>query len=108
MAKNKFENNCKDCPVTDALDILDGKWTLLVLRDLMTGPKRFGELRKSLGDLNPNTLTNRLRRLEKHGILVKKIFPEIPPKVEYKLTRKGLALHDVIQSLGNWGEKWCR
>ena len=107
MSKNKFENFCNaECPVKGALDVLNGKWTIMVLRDLLSGPKRFGELRKSLGGLNPNTLTSRLRHLEKNKILSNKIYPQIPPKVEYKLTSKGLALQDVIQALGDWGERW--
>ncbi|MBI5638574.1 MAG: helix-turn-helix transcriptional regulator [Nitrospinae bacterium] len=102
--QNKYDAACaSDCPVRRSLEILDGKWTMLVLRDLMGGPKRFGVLRRSLNHINPKTLTDRLRHLEKHKIVSKKIFPEIPPRVEYKLTEKGMHLKQVIVALKKWG-----
>ncbi len=105
--KNKFDDACNpSCPVRKSLELLDGKWTILVLRDLLGGPRRFGELKRSLGDLNPKTLTDRLRQLEKAKVVSKKIFAEIPPRVEYSLTKKGMALKGVIEALAQWGTDW--
>ncbi len=105
--KNNFDDACNpDCPVRKTLEALDGKWTILVLRDLLSGTKRFGELKRSLGDLNPKTLTDRLRQLEKAKIVTKKIYAEIPPRVEYSLTKKGLALKGVVEALAKWGVEW--
>lgn len=105
--KNNFDDACcPSCPVRKTLEILDGKWTILVLRDLLSGTKRFGELKRSLGDLNPKTLTDRLRQLEKAKIVSKKVYAEIPPRVEYSLTKKGLALKSVVEALAKWGSDW--
>lgn len=93
------------CPVEKAIKIIGGKWTILILRDLFTGTKRFGELRKSLIGVSPKTLSGRLRYLEKEGIVARKIFPEVPPKVEYTLTKRGKSLGVIIESMRVWGEK---
>ena len=95
-----------ECTVERTLEVIGGKWTTLVLRDLLTGTKRFGELRASLGKIPPKTLSERLRDLELHGALVRVQFPEIPPRVEYTLTEKGRALGAIIQAMGDWGERW--
>lgn len=105
--KKKFNEICDTgCPVRKAMEVLDGKWTILILRDLLGGTKRFGELRKSLGDLNPKTLTDRLKQLEKDKILTKKIFAEVPLRVEYSLTKKGTELRSVVEALAHWGSQW--
>ncbi|MEK6657031.1 MAG: helix-turn-helix domain-containing protein [Nitrospirota bacterium] len=93
------------CPVEKAIKLIGGKWTILILRDLFTGTKRFGELRKSLIGVSPKTLSGRLRYLEKEGIVARKIFPEVPPKVEYALTKRGKSLGVIIESMRVWGEK---
>lgn len=93
------------CPVEKAIKLIGGKWTILILRDLFTGTKRFGELRKSLIGVSPKTLSGRLRYLEKEGIVARKIFPEVPPKVEYALTKRGKSLGAIIESMRVWGEK---
>jgi DNA-binding HxlR family transcriptional regulator len=93
------------CPVEKTLDIIGGKWTILILRDLFSGTKRFGELRKSLEGISPKTLSERLRYLEKEGIVQKKIYAEVPPKVEYSLTERGETLRSIIVTLKRWGEK---
>ena len=82
---------CDDgtCPVTRAVSVLDGKWTMLVVRDLLTGSKRFGELRASLTGISPKTLTDRLRELEAAGVVSRTMYAEIPPRVEYRLTDTG-------------------
>jgi DNA-binding HxlR family transcriptional regulator len=93
------------CPVEKAIKIIGGKWTILILRDLFTGIKRFGELRKSLIGVSPKTLSGRLRYLEKEGIVARKIYPEVPPRVEYALTKRGKSLGVIIESMRRWGEK---
>lgn len=106
-SKKNFNELCNpDCPIRKSMNILDGKWTMLVLRDLLNGPQRFGELRRTLGDINPKTLTDRLRYLERMKVISKKIYPEIPPRVEYSLTKKGAALKPVLNALAVWGSEW--
>ena len=96
---------CEDgtCPVSRAVEALDGKWTILVVRDLMSGTKRFGELRSSLVGISPKTLTDRLRSLEDHGLIDRRIFAEVPPRVEYTLTPAGRTLEPVLTALAEWG-----
>jgi DNA-binding HxlR family transcriptional regulator len=96
---------CDDgsCPVSRALVALDGKWTILVVRDLLSGTKRFGELRRSLVGISPKTLTDRLRSLEEHGLVERHIYAEVPPRVEYSLTESGRTLEPVLVALARWG-----
>ncbi|MEM6431901.1 MAG: helix-turn-helix domain-containing protein [Deinococcota bacterium] len=94
------------CTVERAAGVISGKWTTLILRDLLSGTKRFGELRHSLAGISPKTLTDRLRELEDQGVVVRTIYPEVPPRVEYSLTDKGQALGAVIQAMAQWGERW--
>lgn len=96
-----------DCPVARTLRIIGGKWTLLVLRDLFTGKKRFGELMTSLGGVSPKTLSERLKELEGEGIITKTVYPEVPPRVEYALTAKGQSLHDILEAMRQWGDRWA-
>ena len=98
----------KGCPIERAVSILDGKWTLLILRELFGGTRRFGELRAVLDGISPKTLTDRLRDLEEQGVIERTVFPEIPPRVEYKLTRRGRAAWPVIEALRGWGETLSR
>lgn len=86
-----------------AVDALDGKWTILVVRDLMGGTKRFGELRSSLVGISPKTLTDRLRSLEDHGLVDRCIYAGVPPRVEYSLTPAGRTLQPVLMALADWG-----
>ncbi|WP_295819786.1 helix-turn-helix domain-containing protein [uncultured Deinococcus sp.] len=95
-----------ECTVERAVAVIDGKWTTLILRDLLGGTRRFGELRASLSGISPKTLTDRLRDLEGAGVLVRQIYPEIPPRVEYTLTDKGRALGSVVDALAAWGKAW--
>ncbi len=97
----------KGCPIERAVTVLDGKWTLLILRELFTGTKRFGELRSVLQGISAKTLTERLRSLEEQGILSRTIYPEVPVRVEYTLTDYGQTLWPVIDALREWGEKWA-
>jgi DNA-binding HxlR family transcriptional regulator len=95
-----------ECTVERTLEVIGGKWTTLILRDLLTGTKRFGALRSSLGNIPPKTLTERLRSLEEQGALERVQFPEIPPRVEYTLTEKGRALGAIIEAMAHWGSRW--
>ena len=92
------------CPIERAVGVLDGKWTLLILRELFLGTRRFGELRMTLQGVSPKTLTERLRFLEDQGVVQRTIYPEIPPKVEYSLTDRGQKAWPVIEALRGWGE----
>src|ERR1700754_4573533 len=85
--------------IASAMEIIGSKWTALILRDLANGPKRFSELEKSVGSINPRTLSQRLDDLEKHGIVTKTSFAEVPPRVEYQLTKKGEDLVPVIKQM---------
>lgn len=96
------------CPVTRAISVLDGKWTVLVVRDLMEGTRRFTELRRSLVGISPKTLTDRLRELEDAGLVSRRQYAEIPPRVEYSLTSAGRQLEPVIAALAAWGEELLR
>jgi DNA-binding HxlR family transcriptional regulator len=95
-----------DCPVCRTADIVCGKWTLLVIRDLAEQRARFCELERSLEGISPRTLSLRLRALEEEGIVVRRTFPEVPPRVEYALTDKGRALVPIIESMRAYGTEW--
>ncbi|SEP39593.1 winged helix-turn-helix transcriptional regulator [Propionispora vibrioides] len=107
-----LEQNLCDCPpelecsIEKALEVLGGKWTFLIIRDLFDGVKRFGELRKSLAGVSPKTLSVRLKDLEDRGIISRTAYPTIPPTVEYSLTEKGNSLRPIIKAMKLWGAKW--
>lgn len=94
------------CPVCRTADIVCGKWTLLIIRDLAEGRARFGELERSLAGISPRTLSLRLRGLEEEGIVERRTFPEVPPRVEYVLTEKGRALVPIIEDMRSYGRRW--
>jgi DNA-binding HxlR family transcriptional regulator len=94
------------CPVCATADVICGKWTILVIRDLADGRTRFCELERSLAGISPRTLSLRLRALEEHGIVERRTFPEVPPRVEYSLTAKGLALLPLIDDMRRYGREW--
>ena len=94
------------CPVTACAEILSGKWTILLIRDLSEGRTRFSELERSLEGISPRTLSLRLRALEEQGIVERKTFPEVPPRVEYSLTEKGRALVPIIEDMRSYGRQW--
>ena len=96
----------ESCPVTATAEILAGKWTILLIRDLAEGRCRFCELERSLEGISPRTLSLRLRALEEQGILQHKTFPEVPPRVEYSLTEKGRALVPIIDGMRTYGRSW--
>ena len=94
------------CPVCRTAEIVCGKWTLLVIRDLADGRSRFCELERSLQGISPRTLSLRLRALEEEGVLRRQTFPEVPPRVEYALTEKGRALVPLIEDMRTYGREW--
>ena len=95
-----------DCPVCRTAEVVCGKWTMLIIRDLAEGRSRFCELERSLAGISPRTLSLRLRALEEEGILKRETYPEVPPRVEYGLTDKGRALRPILEAMGAWGERW--
>src|SRR4051812_23509441 len=97
-----------DCPVVRTADIVCGKWTILLIRDLAEGRCRFCELERSLEGISPRTLSLRLRALEEQGVLERKTFPEVPPRVEYSLTEKGRALVPIIEDMRTYGRSWLQ
>ena len=94
------------CPVCATADIICGKWTILVIRDLADGRSRFCELERSLAGISPRTLSLRLRALEEQGIVERDTFPEVPPRVEYSLTPKGQALVPLIEDMRRYGREY--
>ena len=104
MPNKKLPSNLPACPVEVTLLLLSNKWTILILRDLFTGTKRFGELKKSLNGVSQKVLTANLRSLEEKGIIEREVFPEVLPRVEYRLTDLGKTLDPIIKSMHDWGE----
>src|SRR5215216_6142492 len=96
----------ESCPVSACADVLGGKWTILLVRDLADGRSRFCELERSLDGISPRTLSLRLRALEEQGIVERRTYPEVPPRVEYRLTAKGKALVPLIEDMRRYGERW--
>ena len=94
------------CPVERTATLIGDRWTPLIVRDLAPGCRRFSELQRSLGGISPKTLSDRLRRLEEAGVVTRACFAEMPPRVEYRLTDKGLALLGVIESMREFGVTW--
>ena len=92
------------CPVETTLFFLSTKWSALILRDLMDGPRRFNELQRSIGHISQKVLTSNLRQMEKHGLLTRTVYAEVPPRVEYELTELGASLKPVLDTLRWWGE----
>jgi DNA-binding HxlR family transcriptional regulator len=92
--------------IAAAMQIIGTKWTALILRDLFSGPKRFCELEKSVGKINPRTLSQRLDDLEAHGIVTRQSFAEVPPRIEYELTNKGRDLLPILKQMSTWGDKY--
>lgn len=101
-------NNCehKDCQVFKALQLVGGKWVLIILAQLIDGKKRFGELKKAIPGISPKMLTQQLRKLEEEGLIQRTIYAQVPPKVEYALTDKGRALGPVYHRIVDWGNKY--
>lgn len=97
-----------DCPVEHFLDIIGDKWVTLILRDLLQqSPMRFKELQRTLSPVSTKTLTLKLRHLESHGIVERAVFPQVPPRVEYNLTKKGKSLAPLLEEMRLWYTTWC-
>ncbi|MDP3729759.1 MAG: helix-turn-helix domain-containing protein [bacterium] len=104
----KYKKKTLVCPIENTLTVIGKKWALLIIRDLLNGKKRFGELTRSLAEISPRTLSARLSELEKCGIIKRKAFQEIPLRVEYCLTKKGHELKLILEQMRKWGQKLNR
>ena len=98
--------NLPACPVETTLMLIGDKWKVLILRDLMDGTKRFGELKKSIGHVTQKVLTAQLRDMESRGLLTRKVYAEVPPRVEYTLTETGYSLKPILDSMVAWGTRY--
>ena len=94
------------CPVETTLTLISNNWKVLIIRDLLPGTKRFGELKKSIGSVSQKVLTAQLRQMEESGLLTRTVYPEVPPRVEYTLTELGQSLRPVLDALWNWGNNY--
>ena len=94
------------CPVETTLSLISDRWKVLIIRDLLGGTKRFGELRKSVGNVSQKVLTANLRSMEEDGLLTRRVYAEVPPRVEYTLTETGMSLRPVLDAMRTWGESY--
>lgn len=92
-----------NCPVETTLTLISDKWKILIIRDLLDGTKRFGELKKSVEGISQKVLTSNLRNMESCGLITRTVYAQVPPKVEYSLTELGFSLRPVIDTMANWG-----
>jgi DNA-binding HxlR family transcriptional regulator len=104
IIEKKQESPC-DCPITAAISIVGGKWKPVIIWILIPGPKRFGELHKTIPGIALKVLSRHLKELEADGIITRKVFAEVPPRVEYTLTDKGRSLNGAMQLLADWGRE---
>ena len=104
MIEAKAKIELPACPVETTLTLIGDKWKVLILRDLMPGTKRFGELKKSVGNVSQKVLTAQLRAMEESGLLHREVYAEVPPRVEYSLTELGKSLKPILDSMWDWGE----
>ncbi|WP_148411050.1 winged helix-turn-helix transcriptional regulator [Murimonas intestini] len=101
-----MEKKLPDCPVETTLMLISDRWKVLIIRDLMEGTKRFGELKKSIGSISQKVLTSNLRSMEESGLVSRKVYPEVPPRVEYTLTDTGYSLKPVLDAMVAWGTEY--
>ena len=106
MSEQKSVKDLPACPVETTLTLIGDKWKVLILRDLMPGTKRFGELKKSIGNVSQKVLTAQLRAMEESGLLTRTVYAEVPPRVEYTLPELGKSLKPILDALWNWGEEY--
>ena len=97
---------CPACPVETTLTLISDKWKVLILRDLMPGTKRFGELKKSIGTVTQKVLTAQLRAMEESGLVRRRVYAEVPPRVEYSLTDLGRSLKPILDAMEAWGKAY--
>lgn len=96
-----------ECSIEKALNVIGGKWSFLILKQLFEGTKRFGEIQKSIPKISPKALTDTLRHLEENEVVIRKVTPTVPVTVEYSLTEKGQALHKILKEMKIWGSQWA-
>lgn len=101
-----MEDRLPACPVETTLTLIGDKWKVLILRDLLSGTKRFGELKKSIGRISQKVLTAQLRAMESSGLVSRRIYAEVPPRVEYSLTELGLSLRPILKAMETWGANY--
>ncbi|MBU5420817.1 helix-turn-helix transcriptional regulator [Acetanaerobacterium sp. MSJ-12] len=101
-----MEKQLPACPVETTLTLIGDKWKVLILRDLLSGTKRFGELKRSIGSVSQKVLTAQLRAMEASGLVSRKVYPEVPPRVEYTLTETGYSLRPILDAMWDWGEQY--
>lgn len=101
-----MEKGLPACPVETTLTLISDKWKVLIIRDLLPGTKRFGELKKSIGNVSQKVLTAQLRQMEQGGLLTRTVYPEVPPRVEYTLTELGSSLKPILDAMRIWGEAY--
>ena len=106
MSEQKNAKRLPACPVETTVTLIGDKWKVLILRDLLPGTKRFGELKKSIGSVSQKVLTAQLRDMEESGLLSRKVYAEVPPRVEYTLTDLGYSLKPILDAMWNWGEEY--
>ena len=106
MINAKEKTELPACPVETTLTLISDKWKVLILRDLLPGTKRFGELRKSIGHVSQKVLTAQLRQMEQSGLVNRKVYAEVPPKVEYSVTDVGYSLKPILDAMWTWGEEY--
>ena len=102
----KAKKELPACPVETTLTLIGDKWKVLILRDLLPGTKRFGELKKSVGNVSQKVLTVQLRAMEESGLVHREVYAEVPPRVEYSLTELGMSLKPILDSMWAWGEDY--
>ena len=98
--------NLPACPVETTLMLISDRWKVLIIRDLLDGTKRFGEIKKSVGNVSQKVLTANLRSMEDSGLLTRKVYPEVPPRVEYTLTKTGYSLKPILDAMVEWGTEY--
>ena len=101
-----MKKDLPNCPVETTLMLISDRWKVLIIRDLLDGTKRFGELKRSIGSISQKVLTANLRSMEESGLLTRKVFPEVPPRVEYTLTQTGYSLKPILDAMLKWGAEY--
>ena len=108
MPQNSSPAELPACPVETTLSLIGDTWKVLILRDLMPGTKRFGELKKSIGSVSQKVLTAQLRAMEDSGLVHREVYAEVPPRVEYSLTALGRSLQPILTAMQQWGDDYKR
>lgn len=103
-----MEKKLPACPVETTLMLISDRWKVLIIRDLLDGTKRFGQLKKSVGNVSQKVLTSNLRSMEADGLLTRTVYPEVPPRVEYTLTETGYSLKPILDAMLEWGAEYKR